>query len=195
MNQAERTEVRTGGREMPGPEAFRKLKAAFFDVDGVLTDGRIIMDEDGTERKCFDVRDGSGLGLLRLAGFKLGLLSGRRSSVTDARAKDLKIPPECVRHGVQFKQPAFKEIIKEQGLTEDQCVYVGDDLIDLPVLRIVGIACCPANARPEVIAESHIVSAAEGGRGAVRQICEYVLKARQDDVWAKAVGTYLGDVQ
>jgi 3-deoxy-D-manno-octulosonate 8-phosphate phosphatase (KDO 8-P phosphatase) len=183
-------------------ERAKKIKLMLFDVDGVMTDGTIFLfpapggeasgdthdrreqmaDEGGfgiasrhmVEAKGFDAHDGTGFSLARLAGLKTGIITKRISETVALRARDLKI--EHVYQGQQDKAAAFHEILKKEGLTPQQACYVGDDVIDLPVMRLCGLAIAVKNARPEVLRESHYVTPHEGGHGAVRDAIEYVLR-------------------
>ncbi|MFO0889019.1 MAG: HAD-IIIA family hydrolase [Isosphaeraceae bacterium] len=146
------------------------------DVDGVLTDGRIVMDDDGVESKHFHVRDGLGYSLWHRAGKRSAILTGRSARVVDRRAEDLKI--EYVAQGLAEKESAFRQMINHYQLSPHQVCYVGDDLVDLPVLRQVGLAAAPGDAVPEVRAAVHLVTEARGGRGAVREVIERILKGQ-----------------
>jgi len=185
-------DVRAGGRGWPAPEAYAAIKLVLFDVDGVLTDGGIYLDAQGAETKRFDVRDGSGLAFLRHAGLELAILSGRSSKATEMRATELGIPLDRVWQGAKRKRPAFAEVLKVCGVCREEVAFVGDDIVDLPILEQAGVSACPGDARPEAIAASHVVCAAPGGRGAVRQFCEHFLKQRGGDVWDGALRRYLG---
>ncbi|MCK6473140.1 MAG: phenylphosphate carboxylase subunit delta [Planctomycetes bacterium] len=185
------SEIRPGGRGLPAAEVYRGIKLVVFDVDGVLTDGRIAIDGNGIETKFFDVRDGTGMTLLDLAGIKMAMLSGRFSPVTDRRAKDVKVPTERVFQGVKYKLPVYLELLKSLGVQDHETAYMGDDVIDLPVLDRVAVACCPADARPEVRTACHVQATLPGGRGGVRQVCEHLLKARGDGAWDLALRRYL----
>jgi 3-deoxy-D-manno-octulosonate 8-phosphate phosphatase (KDO 8-P phosphatase) len=144
------------------------------DVDGVLTDGIIAMAADGSEVKRFHVRDGLGFSLWHKAGKKSAILSGRRAAAVERRAAELSIAH--VLQGHDSKIRPFVELINGLGLRPGQVCYVGDDLPDLPVLGVVGLAACPADAVAEVRRAAHLVAAAPGGRGAVRDIIEIILK-------------------
>lgn len=152
----------------------RAIELLLVDVDGVLTDGAIIVDDRGVESKHFHVRDGSALALWRKAGRRAAILSGRRAALVDRRAAELGISP--VVQGVADKGPPFREILRGLGLDPSQVCYMGDDLADLPVLAAVGLAACPGDAAPEVREASHLVAEALGGRGAVREVVEVLLK-------------------
>jgi len=186
------THIRLGGRGAPSIEALRALKLVLFDVDGVMTDGRIVLTDMGMQAKFFDVRDGAGVNLLQLGGIMAGLVTGRKSSVVDVRAKEIKVPPERVRQGATVKLPVVKQLLAELNIERHEFGFMGDDLIDLPVIQYAAFACCPAESYVEVEAASHVVSVKRGGRGAVRTICEFILKARDDGSWQRAVNSYLG---
>lgn len=150
------------------------IELLLVDVDGVLTDGVIALDDHGVETKHFHVRDGSALSLWRKCGKRAAILSGRWAPAVDRRAAELGIAP--VIQGAADKGPPFRALIRELGLDARQVCYVGDDLPDLPVLRAVGLAACPADAAEEVRAAAHFVATAPGGKGAVREVVETVLK-------------------
>ncbi|HLX63114.1 MAG TPA: hypothetical protein VKX17_17725 [Planctomycetota bacterium] len=192
LNLAAAAEVIPGGRGFPTVEALRALKLVLFDVDGTLSDARIVLNDRGEQTKFFDVRDGAGITLLQNGGIMAGIVTGRLSNVVDVRARELKIPPERVRQGAAVKLPAVKKLLAELSVAPHEMAFVGDDLIDVPVLEFAGVACCPAGSYVDVLKLSHIVSTKFGGRGAVRTICEYLLKARGDGSWEKAVDIYLG---
>lgn len=190
MNTA--NEMTAGGRDWPTPEAYRSIKLVLLDVDGVLTDGGIYLDEQGSEMKRFDVRDGSGIALLRHAGLEVAILSGRKTKATECRASDLGIPLSRVWQGAKRKRPAFAEVLKTCDVSKNEVAFIGDDIVDLPILEQCGIAACPGDARPEAKAACHLVCSAPGGHGAVRQFCEHLLKKRGAEVWEKALRKYLG---
>ena len=153
-----------------------------FDVDGVLTDGRIIIDDEGRESKNFHSRDGLGLRFLREAGLEPVLITGRFSRLLLNRAADLGIREICQKAG--DKWAVMAGLLEKRGLAPEQAAFAGDDLIDLPVMTRVGLALAPADAVPEVRAAAHFVASLPGGRGAVRQMVEYILKGqgRWDDI-------------
>lgn len=169
-----------GPRGFPTLEGYRAIKLVVFDVDGVLTDGRIVLDSHGNETKFFDVRDGSGISILHCGGFATALLSGRDSPPVQFRTRELKIPIERVKQGAKVKLPIFHALLSEIGVSATQTAYMGDDIIDRPVLEAAGIACCPGDAHLEAHDVCHCVATARGGRGAVRQIIEHLLKSRCD---------------
>ncbi|MCF8031474.1 MAG: phenylphosphate carboxylase subunit delta [Desulfarculaceae bacterium] len=163
---------------MSGPDLTKraaKIKLLVLDIDGVLTDGRVIMDHEGHELKFFDIKDGHGIKLLQLAGFEIAWLSGRASTPNQVRARELGID-ELVED-CKIKLPEFERLVGERGLKPEQAAFMGDDLIDLPPMRAAGLALAPADAWPEVKDAAHWVATLPGGRGAVRQACELLLKA------------------
>jgi 3-deoxy-D-manno-octulosonate 8-phosphate phosphatase (KDO 8-P phosphatase) len=154
----------------------RNLRLLLFDVDGVLTDGVVALNADGTEQKHFFIRDGAGLVWAQRAGMQVGLLTGRSSEATTRRAAELGIT--IVAQGEADKRVAYAQIVAAQGLRDEQVAYMGDDLMDLPVLARVGLSCAPADASEEVRGRVHWVSHLAGGRGAAREMIEMVLRAR-----------------
>lgn len=151
------------------------IKLLLLDVDGVLTDGRIIYDNQGNELKAFDVKDGHGLKMLQRAGIKIGIITGRNSEVVKKRAQELGIT--ILYQGILTKIEPYQEILVELGLSDDQVAYVGDDIVDLPILRRVGFSATVADASPEVQPLVDYVTGRPGGCGAVREICDLLLKA------------------
>lgn len=162
------------------PAAVRKkaakIKLLLLDVDGVLTDGRIIIDDRGVETKFFDVRDGQGISLLMRSGIEVGFLTGRSSRVARRRARDLGV--RLVFQGVQNKLQTYEKIKQTVRLKDEQIAYVGDDFIDLPVLRHVGLAISVRDGWTELTDSVAYVTTAKGGRGAVREVAELLLKAQ-----------------
>ena len=158
----------------------RRVKVLLFDVDGVLTNGDITIipgsDGSGTEVKSFSAHDGLGISLARLAGLKLGFVTKRNSQVVAIRARDLKI--EHVYQGQAHKMDAVEKILAAEGCTLDHLAYVGDDIIDLPVMRKVGLSIATANARPQVKAAAHYITPLSGGQGAGRDAIDFILAAR-----------------
>lgn len=158
----------------------RRVKVLLFDVDGVLTNGDITIipnaDGKGTEVKSFSAHDGLGISLARLSGLKIGLITKRNSQVVAIRARDLKI--DHVYQGQSYKMQAVEQILAAEGCTLDELAYVGDDIIDLPVMRKVGFAIATANARPQVKAIAHYVTPLPGGQGAGRDAIDFLLNAR-----------------
>jgi len=157
-------------------EKLAAIKLLLLDVDGVLTDGRIIYDNEGNEVKAFDVKDGHGLKMLQRAGIKVGIITGRSSAVVQRRASELGI--DVLFQGALSKLGPYQQILKEFNLTDEEVAYVGDDLVDLPILRRVGFSATVADAVPDVLPLVDYVARREGGRGAVREICDMLLRAQ-----------------
>ncbi|MEN6404989.1 MAG: HAD hydrolase family protein [Thermoguttaceae bacterium] len=154
----------------------RPLRLILSDVDGVLTDGGIVFDNQGIESKRFHVRDGLGIRLWRKAGYRFGLITHRSSNLVRMRAAELGI--DLVRQGVDDKQAAVCAIADELRLAPSQVCYLGDDLPDLPAIRAVGFGVAVADACPEVRKAAHYVTQLPGGSGAVREVVELILKAQ-----------------
>jgi len=154
----------------------RAVRLAIFDVDGVLTDGTLWIGAKGEAFKAFNILDGHGVKMLQGAGVDTAILSGRESEAVVRRADELGI--HRVVQGARDKLAAFEKLLAESGVAADACAFVGDDLPDLPVLRRCGFAVAVANAVEEVKAACHYVTKASGGRGAVREFCELVLRAQ-----------------
>jgi 3-deoxy-D-manno-octulosonate 8-phosphate phosphatase (KDO 8-P phosphatase) len=148
-----------------------------FDVDGVLTDGTLLYGPAGEELKAFHSFDGHGLKMLMASGVACALLSGRRSAAVALRAKELGIAE--VLQGIDDKLPACEELLRKRNLKLQDAGYMGDELVDLPVLTRCGFACAPHEAPEAVRARVHYVAAAAAGRGAAREVCELVLRAQQ----------------
>ena len=161
---------------MTATERAAHLRMIVFDVDGVLTDGRLYIGAQGELMKAFDVRDGHGIKLLREAGLAVALLTARRSDIVARRAAELGI--ELVRQGQSDKRAGFEQLLADTGMRAEWCGYMGDDWPDLPVLRRAHLAATVADACAECKAISHWISAAPGGRGAVRELAEFVVRAQ-----------------
>lgn len=157
-------------------ERARRIRVVLFDVDGVLTDGGVYIHADGTESKRFDIKDGAGIVIARRAGLTVGAISARHSQATIHRARQLGLDP--VRQGVADKAATLVELMETHGWSAEAIAYMGDDVVDLPVLRRVGLAACPADAVPEVQAVAHLVSTRRGGQGAARALIEDILRAQ-----------------
>ena len=162
------------------------IKLLLFDVDGVLTDGTILIHADGSESKHFNIRDGAGMVWAQRAGLNIGLLSARTADATAMRAAQLGIT--IVSQGGADKLAGYEQILAAQGLSDAEVGYMGDDLQDLPVLRRAGFSAAPADAAPEVRAAVPWVSASGGGRGAARECIEHVLRAQGN--WRAAVSRF-----
>lgn len=154
------------------------VRLLLLDVDGVLSDGRIVYDAHGTELKSFDVKDGLGIKMLQRVGVEVGIITGRTSKVVTVRAKELGI--DILYQGVADKSLPYDEILKSRGLRDHEVAYVGDDVVDLPILRRVGFAVATADAVDDIRPYVHYVTNRPGGRGAVREVCDLMLKARGD---------------
>ncbi len=166
---------------------LRPIRLVLLDVDGVLTDGRLFYDGTGREYKAFHIRDGQGIVLLQRAGIRVGFLSGRVSSAVRIRAKELGI--RLVRQKVVDKGKALKAICEKERMAEEEICYMGDDLIDLPAFRRVGFAVAVGDAVEEVKNCAHYVTRKRGGQGAVRELCELILKAQGK--WQERIQPYL----
>jgi 3-deoxy-D-manno-octulosonate 8-phosphate phosphatase (KDO 8-P phosphatase) len=164
-----------------------RLRVMIFDVDGVLTDGGLRYGPAGELIKTFDSLDGHGLKLLAEAGIVTAIITGRQSDIVAKRAADLRVAH--VYQGVHDKREAFEDLRAKVSASAEVCGHIGDDWPDLPVLTRVGFAACPANAHVEVKARSHWIAAARGGEGAVRELCDFILRAqgRYDALLAEAL--------
>jgi 3-deoxy-D-manno-octulosonate 8-phosphate phosphatase (KDO 8-P phosphatase) len=182
----------------------RKIKLLLFDVDGVLTDGKLYFLPENPQQansqdsvqsaqsqiefKGFHAHDGASISLARLGGIKTGLITKRSSQTVALRARDLKL--EYVYQGVNDKRACFEEVVKKAGLNPEEAAFVGDDVIDLPAMRAGGLAIAVKNARAEVKKEAHFVTAHAGGEGAVRDAVEFILKAQGK--WKRVMEDYIG---
>nr|WP_320116402.1 HAD-IIIA family hydrolase [uncultured Desulfuromonas sp.] len=166
--------------------SIEKIRLLLLDVDGVLTDGRIIYDNNAVESKAFHVRDGHGLKLLQRAGIKVGIITGRSSEVVSHRAAELGI--EIVYQGAKNKLEPYEQILQDQGLSDQQVAYVGDDLVDLPILRRVGCSFTVADAVADIKPYVDYITTLPGGHGAVREVCDMLL--RQSGLWDSVTERY-----
>ena len=158
-----------------------------FDVDGVLTDGKILLHADGTESKQFDIKDGTGIVLAQRAGLTVGFLSARMSAPTARRAAQLGVT--LLHQGVANKLETYEQIVDQLLVNDDHVAYMGDDIVDLPVLARAGLAAAPADAAADVTSRVHWVSLARGGHGAARELIEVILRAQEK--WDPIVREYL----
>lgn len=163
------------------------IKLLLMDCDGVLTDGRLWLTEDGNEQKAFHTHDGLGLSLFNRSGLKSGIISGRDASSVERRAKELGI--EFVRQGDEHKMAAYEEVLRQAGVDEDEVAFVGDDLTDIPLMRRSELAVAVADAMEETRSVAHYITRATGGRGAVREVVELILKSQGR--WNDIVEQYL----
>ncbi len=157
-------------------EKARNIRLVIFDVDGVLTDGSLFLGDDGQEYKAFNSQDGHGMVMLRDRGVEIGIITGRTSEVVRLRMESLGI-----RHlfqGQRDKRPAYRELKKRLGLDDEQVAYVGDDVVDLPVMTKVGLAIAVQNAHPFARRHAHWITPSPGGRGAAREVCELIMEAQ-----------------
>ena len=168
-------------------EKARHITLVVFDVDGVLTDGGLILGPDGSEFKIFNVRDGQGLVMLRDSGCRVAVITARNSKIVAERMNSLGI--EHVYQGQNDKGRTLVELMQKLGLTARQTAYVGDDLLDLPAMKRAGLAIAVADAHPAVKAEAHWVTAARGGHGAAREVCEFIMETQ--GTLQPAIRTYL----
>lgn len=157
----------------------RRVKMLVMDVDGTLTDGAIFVLPDGEEVKSYNVKDGLGILLAHLAGLKTAIITGKASKSLEKRAEKLRVLE--VHQGILDKRPSLEGILKRHKLRPEDIAYIGDDLGDLEVMKMVGLAAAVADAHPAVKAQAHFVCREKGGRGAVRELIEYILAAQ--DKW------------
>ncbi|MCK4463035.1 MAG: HAD hydrolase family protein [Candidatus Omnitrophica bacterium] len=157
-------------------ERAKKIKLLLLDVDGVLTDGRIIYGTYGDELKNFDVNDGLGMMLVKRAGIRCAIITAKGSTVVKKRARDLKV--DKVYSNFHYKIKALKNITKKFKIKNEEICFVGDDIIDVPILKRIGLAIAVPNAMDEVKEIAHYITKKNGGRGAVREVCDILLKAQ-----------------
>jgi 3-deoxy-D-manno-octulosonate 8-phosphate phosphatase (KDO 8-P phosphatase) len=169
--------------------AAARIKLILFDVDGVLTDGKILLHPDGAESKVFDIKDGTAIVWAQRTGLKVGFLSARQSASTAQRAAQLGVT--LLRQGVAGKLDEYGKIVGELAIADAQVAYMGDDLLDLPVLGRVGLSAAPSDAAGEVRSRVHWVSASRGGDGAARELIELILRAQ--NAWDPLLAAYLAE--
>lgn len=157
-------------------ERANKTELVIFDVDGVMTDGGLFIGDDGQEYKAFNSLDGHGIRMLTECGLQTAIITGRCSEVVKHRTQDLGI--NLVYQGYRDKRPAFEQLLSEVDLQPDQIAYVGDDVVDLPIMSQVGFAIAVQSAHPYVKQHAHWITDRRGGQGAVRDVCELLLEAR-----------------
>ncbi|MDD3293061.1 MAG: HAD-IIIA family hydrolase [Geobacteraceae bacterium] len=167
-------------------ERILPIRLFLLDVDGVLTDGRIVYDANGVESKFFNVKDGFGIKMLQRAGISVGIISGRRSRVVDNRAAELGIT--YLYQNALDKIGPYQEILEKTGLGDQQVAYMGDDIVDLPLIQRVGFTAAPADAVSEVRSSVHFVTNNAGGWGAVREVCDLLLK--EQGLWEEVTAGY-----
>ncbi len=159
-------------------EKAKKIKLLILDVDGVMTDGRIFITAQGEELKSFHTLDGLGLKMLQHSGVKLAIITGRDAPCVAIRAKNLNI--DYYYAGIHDKHAVYQELLAKTQLTPEQCAYIGDDIVDLPVMLHVGLAIAVPNAHRLVKQKAHLVTEAAAGKGAVREACEWILQAQDN---------------
>jgi 3-deoxy-D-manno-octulosonate 8-phosphate phosphatase (KDO 8-P phosphatase) len=164
----------------------REVRMLVFDVDGVLTDGSLFYDNQGQEYKAFNSRDGHGIKMLRASGVESGIITGRTSRIVLHRARNLGI--EHIHQGAEDKLEALRTLLRDTGLQAQQIAYMGDDVVDLPVLNRCGLAITVPDAPAEVKQRSHVVTLAQAGRGAAREACELIM--RLQGTWAAQIALY-----
>ena len=157
-------------------ERASRVEMVIFDVDGVLTDGSLYLGDDGQEYKAFNSKDGHGMKMLRETGVEIAIITGRTSQVVATRMESLGI--RHVYQGQIDKLPAYQELINKLNLTHEQIAYVGDDIVDLPIMKHVGLAIAVQDAHKLVKQHAHWQTVADGGRGAAREVCELLMEAR-----------------
>jgi 3-deoxy-D-manno-octulosonate 8-phosphate phosphatase (KDO 8-P phosphatase) len=156
----------------------QQIKLVIFDVDGVLTDGSLYFDNQGQEFKAFNSKDGHGIRLLLENNVEVALITGRTSELVKHRATNLKLSPELIYQGYRDKLPAFQDLLKKTGLKSTQIAYVGDDVIDLPIMSQVGLSIAVADANWFVKEHADWTCSKAGGKGAGREVCELILDAQ-----------------
>lgn len=154
----------------------QQIAMVIFDVDGVLTDGSLFLGDDGQEYKAFNSKDGHGMKMLQAAGIQIAIITGRTSEVVRIRMQSLGI--ERVFQGIHDKREAYEQLKQSVGLSDAQIAYVGDDVVDLPVMTQVGLAIAVADAHPLVRQHAHWTASLGGGRGAAREVCELLMDAQ-----------------
>ena len=164
-----------------------RIKLLLMDCDGVLTDGRLWLTEEGDDQKSFNTRDGLGLSLLHREGLRSGIISGRNSRAVTRRAQELGI--EFVRQGHPDKAEAFQQILQQAGVDENEVAFIGDDLNDIPIMQRAELAVAVADAAVETLSVAHYVTQARGGQGAVREVIELILKSQGR--WSDLIDNYL----
>lgn len=157
-------------------ERAKNVKLVILDVDGVMTDGRVIIDDNGVNYRSFDIKDGFGTVALQMSGIQVAIITTSKSDVVAHRAKELRI--EKYFPGSKNKLEVYDNLLKEIGLADENVCYVGDDLVDLPLLKRVGFAVAVGDAVDEVKEQTHYVTKTPGGRGAIREVAEIILKAQ-----------------
>ena len=167
-------------------ERAKKIKLLILDVDGVLTDSRIIYDNFGDELKFFNVNDGLGVFLLGKAGIKTVIITARKTKAVIKRSRDMHVSAVYSDH---YKLKVYRKVLRKFRVKDEEVCFVGDDLLDLPITKRAGFAASPPNAMPEVKEASHYITEKEGGKGAVREVIELILKSQ--GLWERIISSYL----
>jgi 3-deoxy-D-manno-octulosonate 8-phosphate phosphatase (KDO 8-P phosphatase) len=168
-------------------EKAKNIKLLILDIDGVLSDNKLYYGDNGIEYKSFYTRDGHGMVMLQKSGIEIAIITGRESPLINTRMQDLKI--KHVYQGKPDKLPTFLALVKKLGLKFEEIAYIGDDILDLPILTRVGLAAAPKDADIEVINRVNLISEHFGGQGCVREICELILKSQ--NLWQQHMNFYL----
>lgn len=169
-------------------ERAKKIKLVIFDVDGVLTDGSIILDNEGNEFKMFHVRDGHGIKMLNKAGIKVAIITGRKSKVVERRAKELGISE--VYQGIFKKSSVYESLLQKYNCSDEEVAFMGDDIVDVELLKRAGLPAVPADADEGAKRWATFISTKKGGRGAVREFVELILKSSGH--WDSVAGEFIG---
>ncbi|VVS90840.1 KdsC family phosphatase [Desulfoluna spongiiphila] len=172
---------------MTHTEKLASIDLLIMDVDGVLTQGEVIYQDDGSQIKCFNVKDGLGLRLLMDAGVQTAIVTGRSAGALEARVQNLGIP--FLFHGVSDKAAALEKVVEQSGVPAQRMAFIGDDLPDLPIMKRVGLSVAVADAVQEVKERAALTTTHPGGKGAVRETCEAILKAK--GLWEEAIERFL----
>ncbi len=157
-------------------EKAKNIELVIFDIDGVMTDGSLFFDNNGDEYKAFNSLDGHGLRMLQECGVRVAVITGRKSELVKHRMHDLGV--NLLYQGYRDKTPAFKDLLEEVKLDKDQVTYVGDDVVDLPIMSQLNFAIAVQNAHPFVKQHAHWITDRSGGHGAVRDVCEFIMEAK-----------------
>ena len=168
----------------------KKIKLLILDVDGVMTDNRLVYSDDGIESKSFYTRDGHGMVMLQKSNVEIGIITGRKSQLVSNRMSDLKV--KHVYQGVPDKLPTFLKLVEELDINLEEIAYIGDDILDLPILMRIGLAITPSDGDDEVKARVDYISKFEGGKGCVREVCEIIMRSQGS--WQKQMDFYLRDL-
>ena len=167
-------------------ERAKKIKLLILDVDGVLTDGRIIYDNFGDELKCFNVQDGFGMMLFYRAGIKSVIITAKKTRIVKRRACDMHVAAVYSNHE---KLKTYRKVLKRFRVKDEEVCFMGDDLLDLPIIKRAGLAVAPPNAVEDVKKSAHYITQRQGGKGAVREVIEIILKSQ--GLWDRVISKYL----